>query len=83
MREINIRQMSPFEARLKLESELNQAFMAGEQRVTVIHGIGAGVLKKLTHEIVAEYNFCDIFETPLADNPGTTQVNLYPPTSPI
>lgn len=79
MREIYIRRMKPAEARLKLEAELNRAFMDGEERVLVIHGIGRGVLKDVTREVVAGYDFCDIFETFLSDNPGATQVNLYPP----
>lgn len=79
MREIYIRRMKPYEARLKLEEELNRAFMDGIERVQIVHGIGAGVLRDLTREVVGAYDFCDIFETVLSDNPGVTQVDLYPP----
>lgn len=81
MREIYIRRMKPSEARPRLEAELNRAFMDGLERVRVVHGIGDGVLRRLVREVVAEYDFCAVFESPLSEleNPGATQVDLYPP----
>lgn len=70
----------PVDARLKLEEELNQAFMAGESSVTVLHGIGSGKLKKLTEEVVQELGFGRVLPaTEYSGNAGVTRVELFPP----
>lgn len=80
MREIRIREMALEEARWKLEQELNDAFMAGESRVRVLHGIGTGRLKKMTHEVAESYDFVKIVpESSLTYNPGITVLDLFPP----
>jgi len=80
MREIRIRLMSYDEARDKLEMELNEAFMAGETRVQVLHGIGTGALKRLTEKTVRGYDFASLVEDPAVYNPGVTLVDLLPPS---
>ena len=79
MREIRIRQMRYEEARMKLEAELNDAFIAGELRVSVLHGIGTGVLKKMTAEAVRECGYARVVTTLVNENPGVTLVDLDPP----
>ena len=79
IREIRIRKLSYSEAQLKLETELNQAFVAGEQRVFVIHGIGSGQLKRMTARVVQELGLGRIVEQELNPNPGQTVVDLLPP----
>ena len=66
------------EARGKLEGELNEAFMAGETRVNVLHGIGSGQLKQMTLEVVESYDYTRLAEV-LYTNPGVTVVDLDPP----
>ena len=79
MREIRIRKLGLEDARGKLECELNAAFMAGETRVRVIHGIGTGRLKELTREIVNGCGFGALVEETVFFNPGVTMVDLFPP----
>ncbi len=81
MREIRIREMRFDAARLKLEVELNEAFMAGETRVSVLHGIGSGKLRKLTETVVNDMGFGRLVTDTLDSNPGTTLVDLFPPDS--
>ena len=70
------------EAKSKLESELHKAFLDGVTLVEIVHGIGSGRLKQLVLDTVLELGFGSVFET--GDdwqNPGTTQIELYPPDS--
>ena len=78
IREIKIRKMRAEAARSILEDELNAAFMAGEDRVRVIHGIGEGILKRLTEEVVREYDFVRLAVS-VGDNPGETLLDVFPP----
>ena len=66
-------------ARSKLDAELNDAFMAGETRVRVLHGIGSGALKKMTEEAVRDCGFGKIAADIIYNNPGITVVDLFPP----
>ncbi len=80
MRTIRIRQLSLEDARLILENELNEAFMSGEKRVSVLHGIGTGKLKNLTAEVARELGFAHpVPETFIRSNPGITQLDLDSP----
>lgn len=81
MREIHIRRMSYQDAKQKLETELNEAFMQGESRVDIVHGIGQGKLKAMAMQIVRESNFCSLIpeERILYRNPGVLPVDLFPP----
>ena len=81
IREIHIRRMSLSEARIKLENELNDAFMRSERRVHVVHGVGQGKLKTMLFEVVRGYDFCRLVDAAnvLNYNPGVTVVDLFPP----
>lgn len=80
MKEIRIRRLSLEEARRLLEQELNAAFLAGEERVAVIHGVGQGKLKALVETIVGECGFARIHaREALFYNAGVTLVDLFPP----
>jgi hypothetical protein len=69
------------EARLKLENELNDAFMRSETRVIIVHGIGQGKLKQMAIEVVQSYDFCRLVpeEDIVRYNPGVLVVDLFPP----
>lgn len=78
MREIRIRQMRYEEARRMLEDELNRAFVEGETRVSVLHGIGEGKLQKMTEELAESLNFVKIVPRNLIPgaNPGMTYLDV-------
>lgn len=80
-REIRIRRMALDEARWKLESELNEAFMQGVACVHVIHGIGQGRLKAMALQVLSGYDFCRVRseEDTAVYNPGVLVVDLFPP----
>jgi len=78
MREIRIRQMRYLDARDKLEREIHEAFMNGETRIQVLHGIGTGQLRQMTVEFIESLSFAEVADSP-GGNPGVTLVNLYPP----
>ncbi len=73
--------MSYHDARLKLETELNEAFMQSERRVHIVHGIGQGKLKAMAIQVVEGYDFCSLVpeENVLRPNPGVLVVDLFPP----
>ncbi|MBX7058566.1 MAG: Smr/MutS family protein [Leptospirales bacterium] len=79
-REIRLRKMSVEQARLLLESELNQAFLAGEEQVSVIHGVGEGHIKALVEQVVGECGFARLHQRDAQFyNPGVSLVDLFPP----
>ena len=82
MREIHIRRMSYDDARMKLENELNDAFMCGERRVHVVHGVGQGKLKSMAQRVIAGYDFCQVVpdERVLNYNAGVMVVDVFPPS---
>lgn len=73
--------MSYNDARMKLENELNDAFMQSERRVHIVHGIGQGKLKAMAIDVVNGYDFCSPVsgEYILNPNPGVLLVDLFPP----
>lgn len=77
--EIRLRKLSYGQARDKLVSQLNTAFIKGIKRVFVIHGIGEGKLKELTANVVKELNLGSIVEQTMEYNPGVTIIDLNPP----
>ena len=79
MREIRIREMRYPDARARLEQELNDAFLAGELRVSVLHGIGMHTLKDMTAQVVRETGYGRIVEENFLSNPGVTLVDMFPP----
>lgn len=44
-----------------LDLFLNQQFMAGERAVKIIHGRGAGVMRRAVHEHLAQVPFVEAF----------------------
>lgn len=82
MRTIYIRKLRYEEAFVKLERELHEAFLAGEEYVEVLHGIGEGILKKMTIEFVDSCGFAKLLETDpmFRQNPGSTLVQMFPPS---
>lgn len=76
-RVIRIRQLPYAEASCKLESELNEAFMNGESRVSVLHGIGSGELKRMTVEMANRLDFVRLMiGFPFENNPGVTELEI-------
>lgn len=80
-RVITIRKLRYEEAKIKLEREMNEAFLAGEEFVDILHGIGEGVLKRMAEEYVTGSGFSRLVQSdPLfRQNPGITMVQLFPP----
>ncbi|MDH5656394.1 MAG: DNA mismatch repair protein MutS [Spirochaetia bacterium] len=68
------------DAKSLLEKELNQAFLDGEMKVHVLHGIGEGILKKMTVETAESMNFTKVNETgTIPFNPGITVIDILTP----
>jgi dsDNA-specific endonuclease/ATPase MutS2 len=82
MRTITIRQMRFEEARIKLEREMNDAFMEGGGFVEILHGIGEGILKRMAIDYVESCNFLKLVERDpmFRGNPGTTLVEVLAPS---
>lgn len=78
MREIYIRKMRYSEAQIKLEREIQEAFVEGETCVEIIHGIGMGQLKQMALEYVRSQDYLRLVDRPefLHTNPGSTQVEI-------
>ena len=53
--EIHLRHLTVDEALLKLDKYLNDALMAGLYQVRVIHGKGAGTLRRVVHRQLAKH----------------------------
>ncbi|MDZ4725748.1 MAG: Smr/MutS family protein [Leptospira sp.] len=82
MRTIYIRQLRFEEARIKLEREMNDAFMEGESFVEIMHGIGEGILKRMAIDYVQSCGFLKLVERDpmFRGNPGTTLVEVLAPS---
>ncbi|AOP34168.1 DNA mismatch repair protein MutS [Leptospira tipperaryensis] len=78
---IYIRKLRFEEAQEKLEREIQEAFLAGETLVEIIHGIGEGVLKKLTVDTIRSHDFLKEVDYSLygISNPGSTLVEVLGP----
>ncbi len=70
------------EASNKLDREIQDAFMAGETLVEVVHGLGEGKLKSLTLEYVKANDFLKVYDTSLyiQANPGVTRIEILTPS---
>lgn len=79
VRKIRIREKTVAEARVILERELNQAFCAGENMVSVLHGIGTGTLKTLTETYAADSGLARVMTRAPGSNPGETQLEMLIP----
>ncbi|TGL65911.1 Smr/MutS family protein [Leptospira sarikeiensis] len=81
---IYIRKMRYEEAYRLLDREIQAAFLKGETLVEVVHGIGEGVLKRMTDDYIREHSFLKILEDGglhLGNNPGSTLVEIMGPSS--
>lgn len=81
MRIIYIRKLSYNEAKEKLIKEIQEAFLNGEKEIEVIHGIGEGILKKMTIEYVKSQTYLKLIESPdfVYNNPGSTRIEILSP----
>ncbi len=59
---IHIRKLRWDEARLKLMRELDTLYLQGIRKVKIIHGKGAGKLRKMVREYLAKQPFIEKFE---------------------
>jgi DNA mismatch repair protein MutS2 len=53
--ELRLRRLTVDEALPRLDQYLNAAFMAGMPSVRIVHGKGAGVLRKAVHQALIEH----------------------------
>ncbi|AAS70191.1 Smr domain-containing protein [Leptospira interrogans serovar Linhai str. 56609] len=78
---IYIRKLRFEEAQWKLEKEIQEAFLAGETLIEIVHGIGEGILKKLTLDTIRSHDFLkevDYSQFGIS-NPGSTLVEVLGP----
>lgn len=85
MREIYIRKLRYEDAHEKLEREIQRAFVEGETYIEIVHGIGEGVLKRMTMDYIKTQDFLRLIPRPdmIRSNPGTTLVELLAPSAEI
>ena len=77
MREIRIRELRYEEAKAVLMEELDRAFLDGEMRVHVLHGIGDGILKKMTIEVASSLSYTRVSKLEgVHSNPGVTAIDI-------
>jgi dsDNA-specific endonuclease/ATPase MutS2 len=81
MKRITIRKLRYEEARFKLEREIHDACMEGEQFIEILHGLGEGILKKMAIDYVRSQDFLKLVDRPdsVRINPGTTLVEIMIP----
>jgi dsDNA-specific endonuclease/ATPase MutS2 len=79
---IYIRKMRYEEAKIKLDREINDAFMEGETFIEVVHGIGEGKLKQLTLDYVRDNDFLKLYSVAefVHQNPGSTKIEILAPS---
>ncbi len=77
MREIHIRRLRYDEAKAKLEREVEEAYLAGETSVDIVHGIGGGILQKMAREFVESSSI--LREVPQFSNPGVLRAEVLSP----
>lgn len=78
---IYIRKLWFEEAQQKLEREIQEAFLAGETLIEIVHGIGEGILKKLAMDTIRSHDFLKEidYSTYGISNPGSTLVEILGP----
>jgi hypothetical protein len=70
------------EARALLVAELDRAFMDGVERVTVLHGIGDGILRKMVIDVAGSLDYAEVVPVDphaIGKNPGVTVLHLLIP----
>ncbi|MBG7617396.1 MAG: Smr/MutS family protein [Chloroflexi bacterium] len=78
--EIHLRRLTIDEATYRLDSFLNDAFMAGQEQLKVIHGKGTGTLKEAVHQYLDAHSLVLSHRMGLYDEggDGVTIVQLAP-----
>ncbi len=61
VRELNLIGTTVTDALRKLEQFLDQAYLAAEAEVRIVHGHGSGALRKAIHEYLASSSYCASF----------------------
>lgn len=61
--EIHLRRLTVDEALLRLERYLNDAFMAGQYKIRVIHGKGTGTLRQAIHDYLLNHPLVKSYRT--------------------
>jgi len=76
--ELNLIGMRAADALRKLEEFLDQAYLTNQAEVRVIHGIGAGALRRAVHEYLGTSPYCAAFREaePHSGGAGATIVQL-------
>jgi DNA mismatch repair protein MutS2 len=69
--EVHLRGLRVDEAMSKLEHFLNHASMADLREVTVVHGIGKGLLSRAVHEHLSEHPLVTSFRSGTIDERGS------------
>ena len=69
--EVNLRGLRVDEAMSKLEHFLNHASLAELREVTVVHGIGKGLLSRAVHEHLSEHPLVKSFRSGTIDEGGS------------
>ena len=78
--EVYLRQLTVDEALRKLDKSLNDAFMAGLDQIRVIHGKGAGTLRRAIREQLAKHPLVESYRSGDYGEGGTgvTMIKLAP-----
>jgi len=78
MAEIDLRGKTAEEAKEELLKFLDKAHLSGVSLVRIIHGIGTGVLKRVTEEVLEETPYVAFYRegTPSEGGAGVTVVQL-------
>lgn len=76
--ELHVRGLRVEEARERVDKFLDQAVLAGESEVRIVHGLGKGALKKALAEFLAAHPHVESFTSadPEKGGEGVTVVNL-------
>ncbi len=62
-------------ATIKINEFIKDNFIMGNVNVAIIHGIGSGIIKRLTHDVLKRNNYVEDFQI-FRDNVGCTIVEL-------
>lgn len=76
---IYIRKLRFEEARRKFLREIEQAFLAGESEVEVIHGIGTYTLRRMVEDEAGRLDYVYVQDTTGHLNPGSVRLTLLSP----
>ncbi|TGK08670.1 DNA mismatch repair protein MutS [Leptospira fletcheri] len=80
---IYVRKLRFEEAYRVLDSGIQEAFLKGETLVEVVHGIGEGILKRMTEDYIQSHDFLKVLEDGglSIGNPGSTLIEIMGPSA--